>query len=370
MPENESFWNPYRMIGPQPQPYHDQTTTHEKFQEICGHITGKIRALTPIFVGGKDQGYFFKRNGKYCIPATSFKGMLRSLVEMVGNGCAIVGQGQKPCQDNNNLCAACRLFGMSLPGSRNVLFQGKVYISDLPVVGSPATPQPVEVSPGAPKPEHRAFYRHPCCRKYYYHQRQTWSNIVNRTAQQRMIRNIRPLPVGTEFELNIRCDNMTDAELGLLLYCLELEKDLVAGVEDEDGRPITLHGDLHHKIGGGKPLGYGSVAVEIAPTREDFYEPGQRYRSLGGQASPLSEDRWQKVRTEMARYHLGGDYDSDLLWDVRAMLLFPGQDTPDPRNYKYPGFQWFKENSQVPLKPICRRISQGDSSKGNSDGGQ
>ena len=365
MPQQEPFWNPYRLIGPQPEPDRAAPATHEKFQGICGHITGKIRALTPIFVGGREQGYFFKSNGKYCIPATSFKGMLRSLIEMVGNGCAIVGRGQAPCQSTDHLCVACRLFGMSLSGSKNVLFQGKVYVGDLPVIGTVAAPQAVEVSPGAPKPEHRAFYRSPSCRKYYYHQRQPWSNVVNRTAQQNMIRKIRPLPAGTEFKLDIRFDNLTKPELGLLLYCLELERNLAVVISDHQGTDITLRGDLHHKIGGCKPLGYGSIAIDIQPQRQDFYSPEQRYRTLGGQAAGLSEADWQQVRQEQAKYHWHGLKDHDLLQQLRAMLLFPGADTPDPRDYKYPDHLWFKSHSQVPLKAICRRVT-----KGETDGGQ
>ena len=54
-----------------------------------------------------------------------------------------------------------------------------------------------------------------------------------------------PIAVGNSFFFHIDFDNLTDLELGLLLFALEPDRT------------------FHHKLGMGKPLGLGSAKVEI-----------------------------------------------------------------------------------------------------------
>ena len=360
MPENEDFWNPYRMVvGPQ-RIEREQPAQHARFSGISGHITGTIKAVTPIFVGSAVRGQFFKTMGKYCIPATSFKGMLRSLVEIVGKGCDITASNGG-CTSHHQLCAACRLFGMSVPGATNILFQGKVFIGDLPMLGiwdetkqawTQPRPSSMEVLLSSPRPRHRPFYGlsrgEPAKRKFYHHQAKQWNNIVSRQGQMRMISSLYPLPEDSEFSLEIRMENLSAAELALLLYCLELERDIAMTIYDQ-GQSKTLRGDLLHKIGAGKPLGLGSIEVNISPRREDFYLPAQRYTRFAGETVCLSAEQWQRIQQEKNEYHLGGKYDSRSLQEVRAMLLFPDE---DDRCYRYPSDKWFSTKGSVGLKPF------------------
>ena len=66
--------------------------THDRYYEDChsGYIDLTLRNETPLFIGGKrskkDQGQsieFFRRDGRLCIPGSSYRGMLRTLVEIV-----------------------------------------------------------------------------------------------------------------------------------------------------------------------------------------------------------------------------------------------------------------------------------------------
>ncbi len=363
MPEQEQFWNPYRMIGSHRDVLRCTPNTHEKFQGICGNITGTVETLTPLWIGSRGdrnnrEKYFFQTRNRKCIPATSFKGMLRSLLEIVGKGCTIVGSNASPCDNTDNLCAACRLFGMSLSGHTNILFQGKVYIGDLHLLENfPGAPPSVRVVCPSPNPSHKAFYGNNNNRKLYHHQKATWTNAGN-SRNQNMGANIRPIPEERNFSLNIRVENMTEQELGLLLYCLELEQNLTIEIEEPNNTIITLTGNMHHKLGGAKALGYGSIAVHVIPDAKDFFRPSQRYKNCTDQSIGLDTTTWQNIQNEKNKYHLGKQYDNDVLKELRAMLLFP---VDDSRLYRYPEDAWFHDpqnpkNAKTKLKKIYQRF--------------
>ncbi|MGW5317323.1 hypothetical protein [Nocardia thailandica] len=71
-----------------------------------------------------------------------------------------------------------------------------------------------------------------------------------------------PLPVGTTFRARVTFTNLTAAELGALLFVLRF--------------PGTAPTDFAHKLGGGQPLGLGSVAV----TADLFRHTAARYEAL------------------------------------------------------------------------------------------
>lgn len=77
-----------------------------------------------------------------------------------------------------------------------------------------------------------------------------------------------PLPIGTTFTARLTFTNLTDAELGALLFVLRFP-----AAADPGGPPA-----LAHKLGGGQPLGLGSVAI----TADLFRHTPDRYLSLSG----------------------------------------------------------------------------------------
>ncbi len=106
-------------------------------------------------------------------------------------------------------------------------------------------------------------------RKMYLHHRvddndQPWkTNLVKEHLEQKS--SVRPIRRGQTFSFHIDYENLTNAELGLLLYAL------------------APNAEFHHKLGMGKPLGLGSVKIEIL-SRESV-DRQQRY-TLTGLQSP------------------------------------------------------------------------------------
>ncbi|RME02805.1 MAG: hypothetical protein D6805_08805 [Planctomycetota bacterium] len=367
MPKNEAFWNPYRLIGPTEEVRRYEPQTHEKYQGFGGKIQGIARAITPIFVGGRDGNTFRTKVADTkvdAIPATSFKGMLRNLVEVVGKGCNVVaGDGVKnACKSDKQLCMACAMFGMAQrdENSKNVVFPGKVFFQDLVLrqkSGKTPSRGTLTIRPGAPQPKHEAFYSDRRRRKFYFHQPNIWTNAPFK-EDSKLNRKIKYLPAGVEFDFALTFYNLTLEELGVLLYCLELEKGIEVKVECPDqslkGKKteLTLSGDLHHKIGGARPYGLGSLALEFEAKREDFYRCQDRYRDFKTSGS-ITEEEWDRIRQEKEKYHLGGEYDSQLLKQLRAMLLYAEE---DPRKFQYPDLDWFLKNKEVGLKEFLSSI--------------
>jgi hypothetical protein len=95
---------------------------------------------------------------------------------------------------------------------------------------------------------------HPQGRKTYLHQfsrpdQRPWETAT--AGEHNEQKNaVRPVRRGCVFEFRVIYDNLTDAELGLLLY----------GLKPDEG--------FHHKLGMGKPLGLGSVKVEVVQVKE------------------------------------------------------------------------------------------------------
>lgn len=101
MPQNKTFWNPYRMIPVQDkQPVRRNPLTHEIFQGLSGEVEAKVTTLTPLLIGVQ-QG---NRKTHICenridlpiLPGSSLKGMLRSLAELIGNGCDVTNPSLSP----------------------------------------------------------------------------------------------------------------------------------------------------------------------------------------------------------------------------------------------------------------------------------
>lgn len=89
-------------------------------------------------------------------------------------------------------------------------------------------------------------------RKFYVHH-QGWKKVLNGTnpatgepiKPDEKNRTVEALAAGSTFTFRVFFQNLEDWELGLLLYSLELEPGLA------------------HKLGMGKPLGFGSVQVQV-----------------------------------------------------------------------------------------------------------
>jgi len=157
------------------------------------------------------------------------------------------------------LCPACALFGtgfyksrvsfgFAFPASEKpaLLNQGKHVI--LPLL---ERPRPTWSIPG--KADNAQKKTEVPGRKFYVHH-QGWKNVLKKSDEpeeskrEKKTENNRSVQVmdkEQEFQFEIRFENLRDWELGLLIFALRLEKGLAL------------------KLGMGKPLGFGSVKIQI-----------------------------------------------------------------------------------------------------------
>jgi CRISPR-associated protein (TIGR03986 family) len=112
--------------------------------------------------------------------------------------------------------------------------------------------------------------------KMYWHRKNpNWSEgkpIRDRNDTQHTI--ITPIKTGSTFKGTIRFENLTEVELGALLFVLELKENLC------------------HKIGMAKPLGLGSV--HISPTLKLI----DRHSEQGRYATLFSDNDWHTAENQ------------------------------------------------------------------------
>lgn len=261
-----------------------------------GHLDVRIDVETPLFIADPRASTFDARKaavsiknaqGEYIIPGSSLKGMLRAVVEALGNGCLTLFDGSyegggvnyfrevpqafQHCADNTNLCIACRIFGMLKEHTQGV-FLGKVNIGDARVDAESVylyDPMYTKALMN-PKPHHQSFYldesgQHIAGRKFYFHH----SPDREPLTEERLVfmagkpanRYIQPLDRDTRFYVRIDFTNLEADEFAALLLA------------------VTLKEDMRHKIGYAKPLGLGSIS--LFPTYLKLIDYHARYTRTG-----------------------------------------------------------------------------------------
>lgn len=232
-----------------------------KADRLSGILELTLETLTPVHVGSGYSDFVTAGNQqylaalqaskrvveentlrrRYLIPGSSLKGAVRSIMEAISPSCAVatrftrdLPRGSGACRDPENLCIACRLFGAQdyqghLQFEDAVAPKGSLVLLHTPLLWSPAR--------GARTlPPHYLDDRQAKGRKFYYHARNP-QGVDPRTC----------FKSGTQLPLRIQFTNLTAAELGLLLTAL--------GLHPKHPFPI--------KLGGGKPVGLGSVRVKL-----------------------------------------------------------------------------------------------------------
>jgi len=283
--------NPYDFV-PLPPPARRESVRgrgHDQFTGLSGRLACQITAETHIFVPayrsessarGKlhEQLRFCRDRGNHhFIPGTSIKGVLRSVAEAVSGSCFIydnlsyerntirynLPSGYNHCTDVHHLCPACRMFGFL---NRREVFSGLVAISDAKAIEETFQTDTFTLAVlSTPKPHHRAFYastptgRDARGRKFYYHHLP--GNVKPRSIKDGQNKTVEAARPGASFIFDIEYANLTNAELALLLYAVALEPE------------------MRHKLGMGKPIGLGSVHIEI--TGWQRLDRNARYTTLG-----------------------------------------------------------------------------------------
>jgi len=107
-------------------------------------------------------------------------------------------------------------------------------------------------------------------------------------ARDKQHTQIRPVAGGVKFRFRIDFENLTDVELGALLWVLDLPQG------------------HHHKIGMGKPLGLGSVAITprlVLTNRSERYQ--RLFDGNGWYAAEHREGDFGRFKEAFERYVLG-----------------------------------------------------------------
>jgi hypothetical protein len=282
-------------------------------EAVSGELTATLVVATPMHVGDGQMRFrpgqsprlvrsITRVDGQPCIPASTLKGVVRSVVEAITRSCVRVTRarssdlprGAASCRQKNNLCLACRMFGaMGFEGHvrfADAIFEGDE--SDLKIARMPAL--------YAPRKRTGHYYKgsQVAGRKFYYHGR----TVTDANTP------VETLPLQALLTLTVRFEDLTEGELGVLLTALGLGKT-----------PLTL------KLGGGKPVCYGSFMI-LPEQLEVDADPAAMYGSYEGAsrqnmdlkdyvqaADALIERSHLKQLAEIWQYDMnrhcpGGDY--------------------------------------------------------------
>lgn len=136
---------------------------------------------------------------------------------------------------------------------------------------------------------------------------------------------------GTTFHYTIRLDNLNPLELGALLWLL------------------TLDDGYHHKIGLGKPLGFGAVDVRADLSRANVFTGHamrERYRSLTPKPVPARHEELTALRQDFARHCETAKVTSEFLAAARGyqgLSLHYPRLSPEPTATSY---DWWVANDR------------------------
>ena len=349
MPQGENFWNPYRWvtISDKPIEYDDLPYQHV-VSDLSGRIWCELEALTPFMVGDGHR-MFVKHPHTFrpYIPATSLKGAIRSLAEVVGNAAVPFSKGGRSQVDT-----VARTFGYLHGGN---VFAGLIRFSDAEITEEPLPPNQwpkYEVAVGQPKPSHKAFYPGNKQRKFYHH-RPGATQLTAPHAGIKQTSSVQPAPPGTRFSFTVNFANLRNPELNLLLYCLMLEEQVTVTLSpaalgrDEAEGSVTLDGPLRHKMGGAKPHGAGSVRIRII-RMELCTDAMARYRGNDSIETYKAENLTNELESRTAAFRNRTD---QTMQELRAMLIYLLNDPRQPIHY--PTYGWFRNgnNAGTQLKP-------------------
>jgi cold shock CspA family protein len=309
--------NPYNFVPLSGKPKRSEYPGLDKFKNgaYSGLLKCELEVVSPLISvdhqtvqkhrcnnKALDKYTFIKdTQGVPIIPGSSLKGMIRSVYEAITNSClhfaatkGTVKKGRnksidyeyselsefshEKCNNTNNLCPACRLFGVSL--DEELHCQGRISFSDARIVkGGLEVRTCILKDLMAPNPYHFVVYgkdglpgKEIAGRKFYYHHGEQPSfSIVEKKAGKFSKAIAEYAPKGSKFAFQVCIEGLAIEEV----------KHVIKAMELEDG--------LGHKIGLGKPIGLGSCKINIFRDRSVLSNCQDRYKSL----RISDENKWQ-----------------------------------------------------------------------------
>ncbi len=304
----------------------------------CGKIHIKIIAKTPIFVRqghviGNDTPNMFMHNGNtYFIPATSIKGAVRNILEIVSFGKLNILQQIKdyqinkllPQYDKDRMDLADCIFGKVAGES----LRGRVQFSQAELTSESRELDEKEVYCGQPKATFYPIYVKQegengiVSDEGYFTLDDTaergaylkgWKRYPIRTSvmdplpdipegQEEHTQQFKPLAAGSVFECDMRYFNLKRVELGALLYAMNLFEGAI------------------YSLGFGKPYGYGQVKIELSGNEE---------------IETLKQEFVDLMKTKINNYE-----ESEQLHELRTMMT----EQPDKEHLlNYMSFEEYQE---------------------------
>jgi len=252
---------PYALVKiPRDHPEKKEAPTHERFHNLTGKLELDIIVVSEyLFVGSGDYEVnlregreepdvwytFYRRNGQICIPGTSIKGSIRSILEAISNSCVSQFRGNevgsinishRPCR-GDKLCPACRIFGTT--GYRGRLNFSDSFLHDgfredqIEIVKIPELWEPKRFQ------DARRFYK-----------TKQFQPLPNKRPE-RNFRFVEALRKGTKIQTTMQFENLAEEELGLVFHALGWK------LEGE-----KINNAFWPKLGGAKPRCLGAVKFE------------------------------------------------------------------------------------------------------------
>lgn len=186
----------------------------------------------------------------------------------------------------------------------------------------------------------RKFYRHHGGALRQINYSKPGDQAQQHSNQNRTLRD--PLQPGASFTFTVKFANLAPLELGALLWSLEME-------------------EWHHRLGMGKPLGFGSVKIAIQEEGTCCVDHTARYSSIeqeGQQALNANTRRWliEEFKNAMlTQYAESGQnfYELPNIADIQALLA---NAAPLPVHYPRPmveaqaegkNYEWFEGNTRT-----------------------
>lgn len=296
----------------------------------------------------------------------------------------------RPCSKYEELCPACRVFGWVRGKSDDdqnarVAYAGRVSFSHGTLDGEPATlGRPVTLAIlSSPKPtttpfyllnkdgdpdfgatyntdgaqlRGRKMYRHHSKVKEQEYERAKDHRYTGKDEQNRTVIDALEGNGKNKFTFTINFENLAPAELGALLWSLEM-----------DGKGF-------HQVGYAKPLGFGSMKFTI---KDDIcvLDPKARYVSLSDDGwTQVPRTKWEKCvvlfKQELAKRYGKAEDEFHSLENVEDLLAILTDTTGNlpvhyPRSQRQPHpegkqYEWFIGNRKLEEDRIAGKSSTGE----------
>lgn len=367
--------NPYDFVPLEGQPTRAAPLALDRLDGLSGELVYRIDTLTPLCINHNpsqptSQGVyeFAHLDGSPVIPATSLKGMLRTVHEIVTNSVMGLVKTEKRggwyrkripraylLDDDRrdvskSLTPTEALFGMVGAGDGSVGTAGRVFLDDVAIACEQLMVMDV-VRPrgGMPKPEHKSFYfadegqGEALGRKLYYHQcdyRRVMDVYRNERARASEVRRMQVVREQTALTGRLRFVGLQEPELEDLVYTLALEEGLA------------------HKLGYGKPLGLGSITIGITRLAVEPVQHGipDRLRCYG---PPALDDWTMRIRAMIVAVKQRWLAREN---GARSYAAFAAiAQWPQPENFIYPDYGFFSRERGKPQKTSLARYQQRES---------